>query len=199
MARGRPPWKLTKDLIEAIATQLLAGNTIKCACALNHVQPSTYFMWMQQAKALQQDINDKRIIVTEKSDKLLLDLLESVTHATARCESRQVGIIQQAAAGVGKFERKGPDPRWALAWLRIRVRQDWGKASETESTSTNAGIRSVQDEVRAMIQSVTGTPEQLAEMMKEPLEPENNNETAAREMENTDASPFVDDSPPPTD
>ena len=97
--RGRPT-KLTKELIEQIATLVRAGNYIETACNFVGLSKDTYFRWAKEGARAKSGL--KRLFS------------DSIKSAVAESEIRDVEFIRKNETWQSKawrLERRFPD-RW---------------------------------------------------------------------------------------
>ncbi|MFY9378850.1 MAG: hypothetical protein WAP07_01250 [Acutalibacteraceae bacterium] len=97
--KGRPT-KLTKELIEQIATLVRAGNYIETACNFVGISKDTYFRWAREGARAKSGL--KRLFS------------DSIKSAVAESEIRDVEFIRKNETWQSKawrLERRFPD-RW---------------------------------------------------------------------------------------
>lgn len=97
--RGRPA-KLTKEIIEQIATLVRAGNYIETACNFVGLSKDTYFRWAREGARAKSGL--KRLFS------------DSIKSAVAESEIRDVEFIRKNETWQSKawrLERRFPD-RW---------------------------------------------------------------------------------------
>jgi hypothetical protein len=101
--KGSTP-KLTKTLIEEVATSIRSGCYMETAAALSGISKQTLYRWFKEAQE-------------ESAPELLIELSDAVKKAMAQAEARDLAVIDKAAqdgvwqAAAWRLERKHPD-RW---------------------------------------------------------------------------------------
>jgi transposase len=134
---GRKP-KLTKELIELLATALQNGNYIETACDFAGINRATLYRWLQESEA-----DDAKPILKELSD--------TVRKARAQAEMRNVLRIQKAA-----------DDSWQAAawWLERSQPKKWSKQTNVELSGVNGNPISVAVDTRAaLLELLTPKPD----------------------------------------
>lgn len=102
------PRKLNQGMIDALSEYIRKGNYACVACALCHIQESTYYNWLEQAEKDSQ----------EGLETLYTTLMESIKRAEADAEALMVKTARDAAVekkdgylAITVNERRHPD-RW---------------------------------------------------------------------------------------
>ncbi len=109
MAKVGRSTKLTEELIEQISIAVENGSSNKDACILTGISESTFYNWMNEAKALQ----DKKKIPSDK--RIYLEFMESLKKAEAMFKQFHLGQINKASregswqASAWMLERKYPN------------------------------------------------------------------------------------------
>lgn len=105
------PTKITKEIIETIAKEVLHGASYQAAARAGGIHYDTFNEWMKKGR--------------EGKSGIYVEFSESLETANAQCEVNMVRVIQSAAA-------KG-DWKAALEWLKRRRRGEWGDNMDVTS------------------------------------------------------------------
>lgn len=157
--RGLLTPEVHKRLVDAIGN----GIPVESAAAYAGIHHGTFYLWMRKAEAALQayapdpdtpDIDDIVANMPELEQRYVL-LLNDVKRARSEATSRNVLLIQKAAAGgyvIEETERKLPDgttertirrqpPDWRAAafWLERQNLKEFGKRNWTEVTGAGGG------------------------------------------------------------
>jgi transposase len=134
---GRKP-KLTKELIELLATALQNGNYIETACDFAGINRATLYRWLQESEA-------------DDAKPLLKELSDTVMKARAQAEMRNVLRIQKAA-----------EDSWQAAawWLERSQPKKWSKQTNVELSGVNGNPITVAVDTRAaLLELLTPKPD----------------------------------------
>jgi len=108
MATKRPI-RLSKELIDQLATYIENGNFAQDACRLVGVSESGFYKWLATGKA----INAGEIRATSRN-ALCVELVEAIKHADAKFKAYHIANINKASkttwqASAWMLERRFPD------------------------------------------------------------------------------------------
>ncbi len=103
------PTRLTKLLIEQLATYIENGNFAQDACKLADVSESGFYKWLATGRA----ILDGEIEKT-RANALTVELVEAIKHADAKFKAYHLSNINRASratwqASAWMLERRFPD------------------------------------------------------------------------------------------
>jgi transposase len=126
--------KLTKEMIDKIATFIANGNYVETACKALGIGQSTYYEWMKKGR---------------EGKKPYAELAETVKKAEAIAEAKRIQTILMAS-----------EETWqAAAWyLERRYPERWGqKKRGDDSDDHNIKLKELVDAIReaASVQSKT--------------------------------------------
>lgn len=124
---GRPT-KLTKELIEEIATYLRAGNYIETTAHLVGINRDTIYEWLKRGNAEIARISKSNRARVRKKEELFVEFTDTVKKAQAQSEAMLVAQIGKASeknwtAAAWRLERKYPD-RWGRTERNVASAQD---------------------------------------------------------------------------
>ena len=124
---GRPT-KLTKELIDEIATYLRAGNYIETTAHLVGINRDTIYEWLKRGNAEIARISKSNRARVRKKEELFVEFTDTVKKAQAQSEAMLVAQIGKASeknwtAAAWRLERKYPD-RWGRTERNVASAQD---------------------------------------------------------------------------
>lgn len=124
---GRPT-KLTKELIDEIATYLRAGNYIETTAHLVGINRDTIYEWLKRGNAEITRISKTNRARVRKKEELFVEFTDTVKKAQAQSEAMLVAQIGKASeknwtAAAWRLERKYPD-RWGRTERNVASAQD---------------------------------------------------------------------------
>lgn len=128
------PFKLTQELQEKICAGLRAGNYIQVVCEANHINPGTFYNWMERGK--------------EKRGKEFIAFFNAARESIAYSEMKLVVSIDRHANGravqmdsQGRVIHEQVPSDWrAAAWLLERKFPDrWGKRDQMKIWEAQKG------------------------------------------------------------
>ncbi len=116
---AKRPTRLTKEVIEILATYIENGNFAQDACRLADVSESGYYKWLATGRA---------VIAGElkmtKANSLCVELVEAIKHADAKFKAYHVSNINKASKTVWQ----------ASAWmLERRFPEEYARKNEATS------------------------------------------------------------------
>ncbi len=120
------PTRLTKQIIEQLATYIENGNFAMDACKLVGVSESGYYKWLATGKA----VLDGKIKMT-KSNALCVELVEAIKHADAKFKAYHIANINKASkttwqASAWMLERRFPESYGRRADTTVKVDAEGG-------------------------------------------------------------------------
>ena len=124
---GRPT-KLTKELIEEIATYLRAGNYIETTASLVGVHRDSIYEWLKRGNAEITRVSKSNRARIRKREEIFVEFTDTVKKAQAQAEAMLVAQIGKASekhwqASAWRLERKYPD-RWGRTERNVATAQD---------------------------------------------------------------------------
>lgn len=124
---GRPT-KLTKELIEEIATYLRAGNYIETTAHLVGVHRDSIYEWLKRGNAEIARVSKSNRARIRKREEIFVEFTDTVKKAQAQAEAMLVAQIGKASeknwtAAAWRLERKYPD-RWGRTERNVAQTQD---------------------------------------------------------------------------
>jgi len=118
------PTRLSKQLIEQIATYIENGNFAQDACKLADVSEAGYYKWLATGRA----ILDGELPKT-KANALTVDLVEAIKHADAKFKAYHLSNINKASrttwqASAWMLERRFPEEYGRRTDNAVKVEAD---------------------------------------------------------------------------
>lgn len=118
------PTRLTKQLIEQLATYIENGNFAQDACKLADVSEAGYYKWLATGRA----ILDGEVQKT-KANALTVELVEAIKHADAKFKAYHLSNINKASrttwqASAWMLERRFPDEYGRRAENAVKIESE---------------------------------------------------------------------------
>jgi len=115
------PTRLTKPLIEQLATYIENGNFAQDACKLADVSEAGYYKWLATGRAILEGEIEKT-----RANALTVELVEAIKHADAKFKAYHLSNINRASrttwqASAWMLERRFPEEYGRRAENSVKV------------------------------------------------------------------------------
>jgi len=115
------PTRLTKLLIEQLATYIENGNFAQDACKLADVSEAGYYKWLATGRAILEGEIEKT-----RANALTVELVEAIKHADAKFKAYHLSNINRASrttwqASAWMLERRFPEEYGRRAENSVKV------------------------------------------------------------------------------
>ncbi len=118
------PTRLTKPLIEQLATYIENGNFAQDACKLADVSEAGYYKWLATGRAILEGEIEKT-----RANALTVELVEAIKHADAKFKAYHLSNINRASrttwqASAWMLERRFPEEYGRRAENSVKVESE---------------------------------------------------------------------------
>jgi len=118
------PTRLTKLLIEQLATYIENGNFAQDACKLADVSEAGYYKWLATGRAILEGEIEKT-----RANALTVELVEAIKHADAKFKAYHLSNINRASrttwqASAWMLERRFPEEYGRRAENSVKVESE---------------------------------------------------------------------------
>lgn len=118
------PTRLTKPLIEQLATYIENGNFAQDACKLADVSEAGYYKWLATGRAILEGEIEKT-----RANALTVELVEAIKHADAKFKEYHLSNINRASrttwqASAWMLERRFPEEYGRRAENSVKVESE---------------------------------------------------------------------------